>query len=272
MSNKYSGSITFIYTALLCEAKPFISRFKLKKDLSIQAFEIYRNADFVLTVTGIGKNAMAAGVAFTQALFPSDSPSVMLNLGIAGHRHFPVGRLVLADKVMDAETARRFYPPIVFTSPCVTHGLMTVAKPQPDYVDDVLYDMEASAFYEIASRFSTGELVHCLKIVSDNESSGIGKISPQFVTDWVSGQLDTVEQIIGVLAECAALIAHDPCPEFDDLSSRFHFSASERLQLKKLLSRRHVLGDASPLDFSASSAVELLSKLKDKIEQMPFHL
>jgi hypothetical protein len=35
--------------------------------------------------------------------------------------------------------------------------------------------MEASAFFETASRFSSAELVQCIKIISDNPSQQIGR-------------------------------------------------------------------------------------------------
>ena len=85
----------FIFTALPCEAKPLIDRYKLKKDTNIQAFNIFRNDEIILTVTGIGKTAMAAGVAYTQALFPAKLNPVMLNIGIAGQQHHDYWQLIL---------------------------------------------------------------------------------------------------------------------------------------------------------------------------------
>jgi len=56
----------FIYAALPCEAKPLVEHFKLKKDTTIQPFAVYLNQDICLTVTGLGKSAMAAGVAYKK--------------------------------------------------------------------------------------------------------------------------------------------------------------------------------------------------------------
>ncbi|SMG63187.1 hypothetical protein BMETH_1512_0 [methanotrophic bacterial endosymbiont of Bathymodiolus sp.] len=39
-----SASNCYLFVALPCEAKPLIEHFKLKKELSIHAFSIYRNA------------------------------------------------------------------------------------------------------------------------------------------------------------------------------------------------------------------------------------
>ena len=46
---------------------------------------------------------------------------------------------------------------------------MTFSKPNYNY-SKRLYDMEASGFFLAANKFSTKELIHSLKIVSDNES------------------------------------------------------------------------------------------------------
>ena len=79
----------FIYTALPCEAKPLVEHYNLKKDVTVQPFAVYLNHEICLTVTGLGKSAMAAGVAYTQALFAAVEYPVMLNMGIAGHKNHP---------------------------------------------------------------------------------------------------------------------------------------------------------------------------------------
>ncbi|MGR8942283.1 MAG: hypothetical protein ACU83P_11910, partial [Gammaproteobacteria bacterium] len=158
----------FIYTALPCEASPLIEHFKLRKDLTSQPFEVYRRDRICLTVTGIGKCAMAAGVAYTLARTSAAEKPILLNIGIAGHAENQLGSIFLAGKIIDADTQRNYYPPLVFSPPCPVETVRTLSRPQSDYAETHLYDMEASAFYETAARFSTGELIHSLKVVSDN--------------------------------------------------------------------------------------------------------
>ena len=156
----------FIYTALPCEAKLLVAHFSLKKATAIQPFAVYINAKICLTVTGPGKSAMAAGIAYTQALFAAPPHPILLNIGIAGHKDHALGRLFLIDKIIDRDSGRNHYPPLLFKPPCATGSVQTASIPQLAYDQPHLYDMEASAFYETASRFSSGELIQCLNAIT----------------------------------------------------------------------------------------------------------
>ena len=118
----------FIYAALPCEAKPLVEHFGLKKSTSIQPFAVYVKESICLTVTGIGKSAMAAGVAYTQALFSGVEHPVLVNIGIAGHKHHALGSLFLIDKITDFDSMRSYYPPLIFTPPCPTSPIQTVSS------------------------------------------------------------------------------------------------------------------------------------------------
>jgi len=67
--------------------------FCLKKDMAVTAFALYTNRDICLTVTGCGKAAMAAGIAYSQALFAPVGRPVMLNIGVAGHSVHALGEV-----------------------------------------------------------------------------------------------------------------------------------------------------------------------------------
>ena len=137
----------FVYAALPCEAKPVVEYFNLKKELTVQPFAVYLNKDICLTVTGVGKSAMAAGVAYTQALFPPVQPFFMLNLGVAGHKEYALGELYLMDKITDFDSQRSYYPSIFFSLPCLAGSIQTVSAPRLEYDSFQFFDMEASAFY-----------------------------------------------------------------------------------------------------------------------------
>ncbi|MEQ1486080.1 hypothetical protein [Methyloglobulus sp.] len=265
---------TFIYTALPCEAKPLIEFFRLKKDTTIQCFAVYANNHICLTVTGIGKNAMSAGIAYTQALFAS-SNSVMLNIGIAGHKEHPVGSVFLIAKITDNDSGRRYYPPLAFTPPCPTQCLQTVAKPQLTYHPSHLCDMEASAFYETATRFSSGELIQCLKIVSDNELSPALNIQPKQVSALICTQLPTIESILMELTKLAESLTTPELTEFDQLISQYRFTVNEQIQLKKLLARLQLIKGKNWVGIAATSAKtgkEFLNLLNQQLNEAEFYL
>ncbi|MGZ5006474.1 MAG: 5'-methylthioadenosine/S-adenosylhomocysteine nucleosidase family protein [Methylobacter sp.] len=266
----------FIYAALPCEAKPLVEHFNLKKDTSVQPFALYRNRDICLTVTGLGKSAMAAGVAYSQALFtPVDYP-VLINIGIAGHKDNAIGSLFLIDKITDADTRKSYYPPLVFTPPCLSACIQTVSLPQLDYEPDCLCDMEASAFYETALRFSSGELIHCLKVISDNQLSPAENIEAKQVAVLIAAHLAAIEALLAELSRLRKLIKPPEQPElFEQLTRRYRFTVSEQGQLKNQLSRWMTLTQNQVLEFDETGfhkGKDVLLWLDRQINRIEFSL
>jgi hypothetical protein len=135
--------------------------------------------------------------------------------------------------------------------------------------------MEASAFYETAVRFSSSELIFCLKIISDNELSAVENIHPKQVTALIAVNLATIELLLKHLAAKAETL-NTPEPKlFRQLIDRYHFSVNERMQLKNQLSRWNVVTDQQPLEFdeaSLHSGKDVLRCLDLKINSTDFYL
>lgn len=248
LMNRQPPPQIFIYTALPCEAKPLVEHFALKKDTSIGPFAVYFNQTLCLTVTGIGKNAMSAGAAYSQALFGFSDYSVLINIGIAGHKTHDLGSLFLIDKITDFDTGKSYYPPLVFTPTCPTTGIQTASKPQLAYDQSCLCDMEASAFYETAMRFSSAELIQCLKIVSDNKLAPAENIQPKQVTQFIATHVASIETLLGTLSQLSKLVAEPKPRQYEQLIKRYRFTISEQGQLKSLLSRWEVLTGQQSLE------------------------
>ena len=252
-----------------------VEHFNLKKELSIQPFAVYLSHDICLTVTGLGKSAMAAGVAYTQALFASVEHPVMLNIGIAGHKDHPLGDLFLIDKIIDVDSQKNYYPALVFTPPCCTGSLQTASKPQLDYDQSHFCDMEASAFYETAVRFSAGELILCLKVISDNQQSSVAAIQPKQVAALIAAHLATIESLLARVAALAELITAPEPRLFKHLLQRYHFSVNEQMQLKNQLSRWDVVTDHQFLELDETgmhSGKDVLRLLEQRISNADFYL
>ena len=274
MMHQYTHKI-FIYTALPCEAKPLVDYFGLKKDVTVQPFAVYLNHDICLTVTGLGKSAMAAGVAYTQALFASVEYPVMLNMGIAGHRDHPLGGLFLIDKIIDADSQKNYYPSLIFTPPCSTGSIQTASKPQLNYDQSHLCDMEASAFYETAVRFSSSELILCLKVISDNQLSSVENIEPKRVAALIAAHLATIESLLARATSMAGLITRSELRIFEHLIQRYHFTVNERMQLKNHLSRWNIVTNHRPLEIEENclhSGKDVLRWLDLQINNADFYL
>lgn len=265
----------FIYTALPCEAKPLVAHFGLKKDVSVRPFAVYLNHDICLTVTGLGKSAMAASVAYTQALFASVEHPVMLNIGIAGHKEHPLGDLFLIDKIIDVDSEKSWYPSLVFTPTCPTGSIQTLSKPQFNYDQSHLCDMEASAFYETAVRFTSSELVVCLKVISDNQLSPVENIQPEQVAALIAAHLAMVESLLAHAAAQAQMITTPESRQFEQLIERFHFTVNERMQLKNQLSRWNVVTNHQSLEIdetSFHSGKDVLRWINLRINNTDFYL
>lgn len=263
----------YIFVALPCEAKPLIEHFKLKKELSITAFSIYRNSHLTLTVTGIGKSAMAAGVAYSLALFPSPALPVLLNIGIAGHGTHALGSVFAADKIVDQDSGRSYYPQLVARPACSTLTVTTVSRPQPDYPSASLYEMEATAFYETATHFSSSELIQCIKVISDNKHNPTVQIKPAQVSLWIQGALPIIEEYAQQLSQLALLDTRVEENHFDGITAQWRFSSNEKLQLKSLLNKRAVLMPQKTLDLvelSPGSGKVVLNYLQKEIDEQAF--
>ncbi len=266
---------TFLFFALACEAKPFIAQFGFKKNIQYRAFEMYQTHNRVLTITGVGKSAMAAGVAYSMAVFADEQPSVLVNLGVAGHQCAALGQLVIAEKITDADSAKHYYPQQLPTPPFVSAPLLTVSQPQLNYAPNMLYDMEASAFYETASRFTSSELILIAKVISDNDQSAVQNINAKQVTALMSQHTETVSSLLSQLNKRAQSLV----PRFPDsataITNALHFTVSEKNQLKMLLLRWQALTDNAPLPLTPtqfSSAQIFLSDFNALIQQLPIAL
>ncbi len=273
--NKMISPSIFIYTALECEAKTLIKLFSLKKDSSVHPFNIYRNAEIVLSVTGIGKVAMAAAVAYSQALFAKASLPILLNLGIAGHKTLNVGELIVACKVVDVESGRVFYPQLIGRDWPRSETVRTTTLANTNYSADGLNDMEASAFYEIAVKFSSCELIHCLKLVSDNENSAVENITPKLVQQWMGGHESFFTEIVSHLQAIRSSVMPTDLEEYEDILQNWHFSVTGQLKLQSLLRRWTVLtGEGWMQQQSAefASGKQLLRRLEQDIAGLTFKL
>jgi len=155
-------------SALHCEAKPVIDYYRLKKSADHHAFDLYQNEDIACVVSGIGKIAVAAATGWVAALFHDRSNIVWINLGSAGADKDAVGEIFWIHKISDFSD-RHYFPVPTFKTGFESRSCLTLDQASTDYHQDCLLDMEASAFFSTATRFSSAELVQCLKVISDNQ-------------------------------------------------------------------------------------------------------
>jgi adenosylhomocysteine nucleosidase len=263
----------FIFSALVCEAKPLIDDWKLKKIAHPGVpFAMYTNAERVVVVSGIGKVAMAGAVAFAMAWFKVERLPVLVNIGIAGHRQAELGQLFLAHKVIDHETGRGFYPQLPFEVTCETCTVKTFGKPCDDYEDGVLVEMEAAGFYETAVKFSSSELIQVVKVVSDNVKSPVSAINESTVAASINSRLSVVDKLISRLISIRQPVQMSDLPH--PLLAKYHLTVTNALKLTALLQRWYLLKGIE-LDVStanAGNARELIGWLENQLDETEFYL
>lgn len=263
-------------TALSCEAKPLKAKYHLSRLMTEDAFDVYRNDDITLTVAGIGKTSMAAATAYTHVLFGKHTPGVWLNIGIAGHAAHEVGSGFIIHKIIDQDREKQWYPPLAYRPPCLTESLRTVSSPEYEYAQPELYDMEASGFYETATRFAPGELVQCLKVVSDNSDSSATALRPNHVSVLIERQLEKIDLLLSLQRELAGTLYHANPDLLCVITEQWRFSADQKRQLSILLNRWSILAPNQSLDIddqsSLTNALEVIRWLRDRVNQLPVKL
>ncbi|MGB3562367.1 MAG: hypothetical protein WBH85_10350 [Thermoanaerobaculia bacterium] len=190
-------------TALPAEARPLVARLGLRSLDQGDPFRIWEGDGTTLIVSGVGKMAAAAAVAHLRQRLSGSSIGGWINVGIGGHRSYPLGSPILASEVRDATSGQRWSPAIPFSPPCRTDAVLTVERVERLYPEAVVYDMEASGFYEAALHGGDPGLVQVLKVVSDNKTSSVDRVSGARVEQLLEASADTIENLVSAVARRA---------------------------------------------------------------------
>lgn len=264
--------------ALPAEARPLIEHFGLRRRTGKTAFPVYDNGDMSLIVSGVGKRNAAAAATYLHAASGAPRDSAWLNVGIAGSRMRALGEGMLAHSIKDAATKSCWYPPLVFEPPCETTAVLTLDRPASSYADACSVDMEAAGVHATACRFSTAELVHCFKIISDNEANPAQSVTAASAERLVAQRLDVIEAVVAELSQLAREITrlYAPPPELGRFLERWHFTVSERHKLRRLLQcwRLSAHGQqALTAELDALTAPgEVLALLERRLQGLPVKL
>ena len=243
--------------ALDAEAAPLRARFGLTEAVHGGPFVVFHDPDALhwVVVSGIGSALAAGATAFLAERSAAPPWAIWLNVGVAGHATASLGSVHFAHTVVDVASGRTTYAAIAVEVPIPGSALHTVARPETVYPDPVLYDMEGSGFYAVARRLSTAELVHCLKVVSDNREAPVERFTAARVSNLVEAGLDAVcdfhHRLIEPSATERARLAPPRC--FAALVERHRLSATQRHQLAAHLRRWWALGLSSEALESAAN-------------------
>ncbi|MFT5657534.1 MAG: adenosylhomocysteine nucleosidase [Gammaproteobacteria bacterium] len=258
--------------ALHCEAKPVIDYFRLKKSHAHHAFDLYQLDNMLCVITGIGKIPAAAATAWVAALHQQSRSIAWINIGTAGSESHPVGSVYWINKITDVDSNRRFYPVPIIDSDMPAQHCLTHNQPNTRYHPQHLFDMEASAFFDTATRFSSGELVHCLKIISDNEQNAIDKDKYR-VSQLIQQNMPSIAQFAQALEQVNQWVAQVEIaePDWQRFLTLAHFSQTQTTQLKNSL--RFLLSQNNSVESLMKQTSDLDSSqlILARLEQMCIH-
>jgi len=264
------------FCALACEAEPIIQHFKLTGLNQFDLFRIYQSKDkqTSLTITGIGKLNASSAVSYHHACLNTSADNIWLNVGVAGHASIPVGEARLINKITDSQYKSCWYPQILFKPPCDSTSLITLDNPSTEY-QVALYDMEASGFYQMALRLGTAELIHCLKIISDNHEQPTSSVNAEYVKKLIAAHTSTIDCILDSLKPLVTdmtSIIKEP-EHYQTFIELWHFTQSERIQLSRLLRQWTVRlpnEDIMQSITDLKTGKSVLKELKNKLTESEF--
>ncbi|MFQ5478867.1 MAG: hypothetical protein ACE5E4_09650 [Candidatus Binatia bacterium] len=196
-----------LVVALAAEARPIVERFALKTVSGSGPFRIYTDdrPAVRLIISGVGREASARAVSFLYTHASGTEKAAWLNVGVAGHRDFPLGTAVFADRITDRKSGRSWSLPREAMAEVAS--LVTVDRPVTDYPGEELYEMEASGFCESTLGFCEPALVRVLKIVSDNQDSPVDGISAGGISGLIHRRIALVEQTVLSLGDLVSRCA-----------------------------------------------------------------
>ena len=181
-----------IVVAMKREATPLINYWDLKENS--KKFYSNKKKKINLIISGIGKKRAEKATRYLAE--KTNNNSFFLNIGIAGHKNYKLGEIILISKIIDNKNKYSWYPSLLWKTKIKKAPLITVVFPKIRYTTNSLYDMEAAGFFKGARNFVGPEKVQCIKVVSDNKDSSILNISSKKIENWIYSKTSIINKLV----------------------------------------------------------------------------
>lgn len=189
----------YIAVALTAEAKPLITYFKLKKDNEIKKYQVFKNEEITLTITGSGMLQGAIAVTYVLGRVDIGEEDIFVNLGICGavKDTISIGDIILCNKIINNSSKKNFYPDMLFNHKFSEGTLETFShvvdkSTERNNIQGEIVDMEGAGIYEAASLFFSQHQINIIKIVSDYLN--VSGITAEKVMDLIKNKIDKIEE------------------------------------------------------------------------------
>ena len=227
--------------ALKEEAQVILDHYKLKLVNEKTVYPIYKNEEEThwLIICGIGRNNAAASTAYLYAYSNASQCTSWINIGIAGSDKGNYGDLYLVDKISNYQRKKSTYPLTLPMATLPKMHLFTSDFPVSDYSTYELIDMEGSAFFDIASKLTSKEFICLMKVISDGPKNDIKEITNSKISNLIKVNLFKIIDVVSYyerLSEEEFQIIDKP-KLFNEIKSKWHFSATQSYRLETLLRR-----------------------------------
>ncbi|MDU1910930.1 spore photoproduct lyase [Fusobacterium sp.] len=192
----------YIAVALTAEARPLITYFRLKKDNEIKKYQVFKNEEIVLIITGTGMLQGAIGITYVLGNLDIREEDIFVNLGICGavEESTSIGDIILCNKIINNSSKKNFYPDMLFKHEFREGTLETFfhvvdREIEIDKIQGEIVDMEGAGIYEAASLFFLQHQINIIKIVSDHLNTS--EITGEKVIELIENKIDKIAKWLG---------------------------------------------------------------------------
>ncbi|PNR97214.1 hypothetical protein [Petrotoga sp. 9PWA.NaAc.5.4] len=237
----------YLLFAMKVEAEPFLNKLSLKK-LSDKPFEIYEDEskNVKIAISGIGKVNIAGATSYLLKDIISpifNYEDFIFNIGICGSLNdkYKISEAVLCNKIKDYETKKNFYSDILIEHPLKEGTIQSIytLDQKYEFLED-LVDMEASAFFQVASKFLYTHQIYVLKFVSDYVDKinqlNVKKLPKNFIKSLIETNIEPIfvllKNIHYLLKSNLPLIQKKDIEIIENFSRCLNLTFTQKEQLK----------------------------------------
>lgn len=251
----------------MCEAKPIIDKFKLKKNLAIKEFNLYQANNIFLCITGIGELPVVSAISFLAGKGIISQFSVIINYGIAGAKELEVGELVEINKITNYSRPGNssYFPIKVQNFGLIEKELITHHVAVTDCPSNALVDMEGYAVFQTSLKFVSIEQIWIAKVVSDNQQYQVTELNKNSISQLLNKHIGKITEVLEFYQSLSSFLTEiNTMPaEFEQITKNVKFSFSEKIKLKKLLLKLRNKGTVLHIEklISLNNSSKILSNL-----------
>ncbi|MFZ8865212.1 MAG: hypothetical protein ACO2XZ_05050 [Rickettsiales bacterium] len=229
-----------VISAFKAESEFLIKKYKLKKITLITEYNIYTNqkSQIFVALSAIGNLNVSNLIGFLAGRKIINKYSLIFNIGVAGSKDDQLGELFRINKISALNIQNCYYPLNIVKLNINNKNLLTTDY-IIDYPIDSLVDMEGYGFFAAASKYVLNEQIILLKIISDNNLAEQHHVRAEQVQKLMLRQENKIFNIINLYQDYFADYFAElvDSHEYEALLNSSKFTFSEKIMLKKLLSK-----------------------------------